>query len=252
MKIKLLLCITILSLLISGCANLMSGAKVTQNLKPVQHTGPRISIAVSEISNHTGVQTEAVTTGTTIQTGSDADRPVRNKTYRDPIGSGMRDQLITALTQTGAFTVNRNKKNARYFLEGAVTEYEPSQASIAGGYGWGQRPMRVSDPTVSSGYVFAQILAEKALGGFGKQDHIAMNIHLVDRRNDIIVASTTVEAKPKDMGAALNLLFGGRSRMIDVGGQMKTPMQKAIRACMSKVAVWTANTVQSFNTAKSE
>jgi curli biogenesis system outer membrane secretion channel CsgG len=78
-----------------------------------------------------------------------------------------------------------------------------------------------------------------------QQDHIAMNIHLVDLNTNGIIASTTIEATPKDLGAAMNLLFGGRSRIADVGGQMKTPMQKAIRACMTKAAVWAANTVAS-------
>lgn len=225
----------------------MTGARVNPGIKPVHYTGPRVSIAVSEINNQTGVHTESVTTGTTIQTGSDADRPVRNTMHRDPIGNGMRDQLITALTQTGAFTVSRNIYDAQYVIEGSVNEYEPSQASIAGGYGWGRRAItRPSDPTVSSGYVFAQILAENALGGFGKQDHIAMSIHLIDRRRDVVVASTTVEATPKDLGFANNLLFGNGEKMVDVGGQMKTPMQKAIRACMAEAAIWAANTVQSM------
>lgn len=70
-----------------------------------------------------------------------------------------------------------------------------------------------------------------------EQDHIAMNIHLVDLGTNAIIASTTVEATPKDLGAAMNLLLGGGSRIADVGGQMKTPMQKAIRACMTKAAV---------------
>lgn len=250
MKANLFSCVTSLIVMsfAYGCVPTMTGARVAPGIKPVHYVGPRVSIAVSDINNRTGVHTEAVTTGTTIQTGAANDRPVRNEMYRDPIGSGMRDQLITALTQTGAFTVSRNIQNAQYVIEGAITEYEPSQASIAGGYGWGRNPIRrPSDPTVSSGYVFAQILAENALGGFGKQDYVAMSIHLVDRRRDVVVASTTVEATPKDLGFANNLLFGGGQReIVDVGGQMKTPMQKAIRACMTEAAVWAANTVQSI------
>ena len=166
----------------------------------------------------------------------------------------MRDQLITALVHTGAFSVMRstetgvtdsNAPAAHYLIEGAVTEYEPSQASVAGGYGWGitnPRP-RISDPTVSPGSVFSQVLAPNAIGGLFKQDHIAMNIHLVDLKTNVIVDSATIEAAPRDLGAALNLLPGGNS-VVDFGGQMQTPMQKAIRACMVKAAVWAANTVE--------
>jgi len=122
-----------LALSFSGCIEFMTGAKVSQSVsQPIEYTGPKVSIAVNEIANRTGVQTEVIKTGTTIQTGAASAAPVKNVTVRDPIGSGMKDQLITALTQTGVFSVSTGKGSARYMLEGAVTEYEPSQASIAG------------------------------------------------------------------------------------------------------------------------
>jgi curli biogenesis system outer membrane secretion channel CsgG len=217
-------------------------------VQPINYTGPRQSIAVGEIENRTGVQTEVIQTGTTIQTGADAAGPVRNVTVRNPIGSGMRDQLITALTQTGVFNVSSDTYSARYVLRGAVTEYEPSQASIAGGYGWGRSTRRTaSDPTIGGGNLFVQVLMDNAMAGFAEQDHIAMNIHLVDTMSNAIVASTTVEAKPTDIGAGGNLLFGGMRKFFDGGMQMKTPMQKAIRACMGKTAEWAAQTVVSMN-----
>ncbi len=233
-----------LALFLSGCTGFMTGAKVSQTVsQPVNYTGPKYSIAVSEIANRTGVRTEVTKTGTTIQTGSDAAAPVKNVTVRDPIGSGMRDQLITALTQTGVFRVSPGRRSASYVLQGAVTEYEPSQASVAGGYGWGRSTARASDPTVGAGNLFVQILMEKAIAGFGEQDHIAMNIHLVDTRRNEVVASTTVEASPKDLGAGMNFLFGGMRKFFDGGAQVKTPMQKAIRACMGKAAEWAAQNV---------
>jgi len=91
--------------------------------------------------------------------------------------------------------------------------------------------------------VFVQILMDKAMAGFGEQDHIAMNIHLVDTRKNEIIASTTVEASPKDLGVGMNFLFGNLQKFIDAGAQVKTPMKKAIRACMGKAAEWAAKTV---------
>jgi curli biogenesis system outer membrane secretion channel CsgG len=96
---------------------------------------------------------------------------------------------------------------------------------------------------VGAGNLFVQILMDKAIAGFGEQDHIAMNIHLLDARRNEIVASTTVEASPKDLGVGMNFLFGGLTKFIDGGAQMKTPMQKAIRACMGKAADWAAQTL---------
>ena len=88
----------------------------------------------------------------------------------------------------------------RYLIEGAVTEYEPSQSSIAGGYGWGIKGrVRTSDPTVSAGNVFSQVLSPSEIGGLFKKDHIAMNIHLVEMNTNTIIASTAVEASPKDL-----------------------------------------------------
>jgi curli biogenesis system outer membrane secretion channel CsgG len=78
-----------------------------------------------------------------------------------------------------------------------------------------------------------------------QQDHIAINIHLVDLNANIVVASTTVEATPKDLGTALNLFSGSGGSVADVGAQMKTPIRKAIRACMLKAAVWAANNLGS-------
>jgi curli biogenesis system outer membrane secretion channel CsgG len=232
----------------------MTGSRIVAQPQPVNYSGPKMTVVVAEIVNRTGTKEEVLRTGTTIQTGSAAVPPDKELLSRDPIGFGMRDQLITSLTQTGVFAVIRtngdgqteaNSIPAQYLIEGAVTEYEPSQTSIAGGYGWGvQRRAQTSDPTVSAGNVFSQVLAPSAIGGLFKKDHIAMNIHLVEVNTNTIIASTAVEASPKDLGAATNLLFG-TSRIADVGAQSQTPMHKAIRACMAKAAVWAANVVTS-------
>jgi len=132
-------------------------------------------------------------------------------------------------------------------IEMQITVYEPGQASIARGLGMGicsSRP-RISDPTTSAGNVFTQTPAPNAIDGMFQQDHIAINIHLVDLNANVVVASTKVEATPKDLGIVLNLLSGSRGSIADVGDQMKTTMQNAIRACMVKAAVWAATIIGS-------
>ena len=248
--------------MLTGCAGGLSefasgSPTVSQPVRRIEYTGPRIPVAVGSVANRTGVTEQREGTGTTIQTGAAAAPPDKKLTVRDPIGDGMRDQLITALTQTGVCSVmhradgqsplgNATSSGARYLIEGAVTEYEPSQASAAGGYGWGmQRRAPVSDPTVSSGNVFSQVLAPNAIGGMFEQDHIAINVHLIDVHSGAVVASTRIEAKPKDLGVAMNLLMPGRrtNSMIDGGGQWKTPMQQAIGACMAKAAHWASQEI---------
>lgn len=134
-----------------------------------------------------------------------------------------RDQLITALTRTGVFTVVRTNERtssngaslqgAQYLIEAVLTEYEPSQAHVR------KRNGSILDNIME----FFDV----------KQDRIAMNIHLVVLRTNEIVDSATIEAYPKD--------FEGSSA--GISGNITTPMQKAIRACMDKAGAWAAKTV---------
>ncbi len=79
-----------------------------QTVHQIQSTpwdGPKARVAVMEFTNETGVLQQTSQHSTTIQVVSPAGGPTPVVTVRDPIGSGMRNQLITALMQTGAFIV---------------------------------------------------------------------------------------------------------------------------------------------------
>lgn len=222
----------------------------------IQYTGPKITVAVREILNKTGVYAETERTGTTIQTGA-ANAPAEKKTtIRDPIGTGARDQLITALSQVGVFQVSLNEEQAQYIFFGAITGYDPNEKSAAGGFGWGSTPRpQASDPTVSAGNLFVQVLRPTAAAGFAEQGYVSLNIHLLDR-NGIIVASTILEAHPKAGGGGMNLDLGGLGRsvgmpnlMADAGFQKKTPLQQAVQICMYKAAAWAAEYVVTHHVA---
>ena len=72
-----------------------------------------------------------------------------------------------------------------------------------------------------------------------------MQVHLLDAYNNTVLASTTIEASPKDLGAGGNLnLFG----VVDGGGQYRVPMQEAIRACMEQAAIWAGDVVLNLET----
>ena len=65
-----------------------------------------------------------------------------------------------------------------------------------------------------------------------KQDHVAIDIRVIDTRTGVTVFSASVEGKAKDFGAALGGMFG--STLIGVSGEYRTPTAKAVRACMIK------------------
>jgi len=228
--------------------------------------GPKARVAVMEFTNETGVLQQTSQHSTTIQVVSPAGGPAPVVTVRDPIGSGMRNQLITALMKTGAFIVLERGRGledvvreqdgipgrmreetvpetgaiegAQFLIYGAVTEYEPGQASVAGGIGINPFRGRPSDPTVSPGNVLVQILAATAAGAFAEQAHIVVDIRMVDARTGRVVNSTAVKGTPRDLGGAFGGTFG--RVLLGMGGQYRTPIQKSIRSCTIKAANWIA------------
>ena len=240
-----------------------------QTVHQIQSTpwdGPRARVAVIEFTNETGVLQQTSQHSTTIQVVSPAGGPTPVVTTRDPIGSGMRTQLITALVQTGAFIVLERGRGledvvreqdgipgrmreetlpetgviegAQFLIYGAVTEYEPAQASVAGGIGINPFQGRLSDPTVSPGNVLVQIFAATAAGAFAEQAHIVIDIRMVDARTGRVVNATAIKGTPRDFGGAFGGTFG--RVLVGIGGQYRTPIQKSIRACTIKAANWIA------------
>lgn len=256
-----------------GCAEFMTPTSVTgksggsmASQQAVPYNGPKVRVAVMRFDNKSGAGAEVRHSGTTIQTNAANAREVLNTTYADPIGSGMSDMLVTALGQTGAFIlVERGAlgdvmaeqdlgasgrvrgataaasgqiEGADFLIYGAVTEYLENQASVAGGVG--HNPLRaVSDPTVSAGRIFSQVLAEQAMAAFGSQDHVAIDLRVVDSRTGRIVGTTSIEGKARDLGVAMGGRFG--QTLVDFGGQYQTPIQKAVRACAIKGANYIAD-----------
>jgi len=153
------------------------------------------------------------------------------------IGEGMRDMLTTALFNTNRYIVlereqldtvlaeqdlgasGRIKKGteakigevygADLIITAAITEFEGTKQGVGGG----TRVLGVS------------------LGGGMKKGHVAMDIRIIDANTSQIVAATSVEgdAKSFGLGGATNI---GGSLPIALGGISKTPVEKAIRACI--------------------
>lgn len=216
----------------SGFCGFMQSEKLTSSTPHsleearTQAYGSKPTIAVMEFKN---------------KTGSDASYSIfggRHKTF----GSGMKEQLVTALAQTNAFILverqaikdimaeqdfgasGRVKGNtasaigeiegANYLIYGAITEYQGGQGSLGGGLG----------------SVLGGIVAKM------KQDHVAIDIRIVDSRSGRIINATSVEGKSRDFAAGFGGMFGGV--LGGIGGSYKNPIQKAVRACMIKAVNW--------------
>jgi curli biogenesis system outer membrane secretion channel CsgG len=215
------------------------------------HWSRRPRVAVMEFQNKSGIYHQTQVRRGTVTSG-------------DPLGHGMEEQMVTALTQTGAFIVLERQalgdvmveqdlgqtgrfkrettaeigelEGAEMLIYGAVTEYHPSQASIDAGGG--------IDPI--AGVVGARsvpgavgVLAEKAIAGFFDQDHVALDIRIVDATTGRIVNSTSVEATPRDFGGEIGGVFG--TTLLKGGGSYSTPIQKTVRAAMIKAVNFVAD-----------
>jgi curli biogenesis system outer membrane secretion channel CsgG len=190
-------------------------------------TGPKIPIAVCEFDDATGIQ--PATSGPKAENRKGA---AKARSYQElrvaPNISQMRSRLTSFLAQTNAFRVFDGvdaPSRATWLIRGAVTDYEPSAESIAAGYGreFGDRlpPKRPSKPKVD---------------GSVKQDYVAIQVDLLNVSTGEILASTRIEALPRDTEFALRI---PGIRNPDIHAQLRAPMSKALNACLVKAAVWT-------------
>ncbi|MGR3218410.1 MAG: CsgG/HfaB family protein [Candidatus Anammoxibacter sp.] len=222
---------------ITGFCGIMQSQKLTSSTPHsleearTQAYGSKPTIAVMEFKN---------------KTGSDANYSLFGGVQKT-FGSGMKEQLVTALAQTNAFILverqaikdilseqdfgasGRVKGNtasaigeiegANYLIYGAITEYQGGQGSLGGGLGLGS--------------ILGGIVAKM------KQDHVAIDIRIVDSRSGRILNATSIEGKSRDFAAGFGGMFGGV--LGGIGGSYKNPLQKAVRACMIKAVNWIAD-----------
>ena len=272
MKKRILISSILLSFLFAliGCAELMMPTKVTstspQTVAQSQRessVGPKARVAVMSFENKTGThyqaQVQSSVFGGTIGQG-------------DPIGDGMADQIVTALVQTNRFIVLERQaiqdimkeqelgasgrvkretatqigeiEGAELLIYGAVTEFTAQQAEIGGGVGTqaGSTIGTIMTGGLGGGLVGGIIggIAEKVFSAGMSQDHVAIDIRLVDAKTGRIVNATSVEGKPRDLQAGMGGLFG--ETLIGLSGSYKTPIQKAIRACIINAVNWVGQT----------
>jgi curli biogenesis system outer membrane secretion channel CsgG len=180
----------------------------------------------------------------------------RNRQVRNLLGRGMENQLLTTLRQAGQFMVMdppertvRNKRGktnavridtiegAEFLLSGAITKYLPSQDSLSAGV--------ERDPLLGAFSSDTNATTVEAAGATfaaftpTPEDRVEISLHLIDAKSGRLVSETTIEAVAQDLGSSLEGLFG--PELLNLSGELSTPLQKAVRATNIKAVNWIAD-----------
>jgi curli biogenesis system outer membrane secretion channel CsgG len=107
-------------------------------------------------------------------------------------------------------------KGAALLIVPAVTGWEPGTSGTGGGVGLG-----------TWGFL-------SGLFGAVKKSSMAMDIRIIDTSTSEVVAATRVEGEATDinLGGLAGGIMGGVGLAGALGSYAKTPMEKAIRACI--------------------
>jgi curli biogenesis system outer membrane secretion channel CsgG len=184
-----------------------------------------------------------------------ADFEVKAAKATDEIGSGLREMLITASTNSNRFNVverqvleavmkeqelsasgatdqatqiERSKiKTPDLIITATVTEFEPEASGGRAGVGGGGG--------VGSGALGAM------LGGASNKAHLALEVRVTDTSTSEVLAATPVEGQASDISGAIMAGFLGAW---DLGSGLSayanTPMEKAIRICIIEAVKYIA------------
>jgi len=223
---------------IAGCASITQPTAQVDNtagappLPP--YSGPKVRIAV-------------------------ADFDVKAAKAGGEIGSGLREMLVTALINSGRFSVlerqvlnavmqeqelsasgaaqtgaggpQRGKiKTADLVITAAVTEFEPQASGGSAGIGGG-------------GGVGSGILGG-LLGAALNKAHMALDIRIVDTSTSEVLAATRVQGQATDVaGGFMTGFMGGWGLGGGLSVYANTPMEKAIRVCIIEAVRYISQTI---------
>ncbi len=238
MKRKILSIVTITVIfLLYGCVTTGTKTTVTagqdgpsiSEARAEAYNGPKARIAVAQFKNKAGNQ---------------------GGWWNPQIGSGMADQLVTALFNSNRFIVlerqtlgdvlaeqdlgaaGRIKKGteaaigeiegAELLVVAAVTEFDGAASGTQGGIGGGA-------------FGGAGAIIGAVTGGFRKA-HMAIDLRIIDARTSRILAATSVEGESTDvnLGGAVGGFFGGGALGGALSGWKNTPKEKALRQVINK------------------
>ena len=172
------------------------------------------------------------------------------------LGRGMEGQLVSALRQTGQFSVFepqektvRNRKGEQittqvgsheepeFFVSGSVLAYRVSQASIAAGVA-ADPLLGIADTsrggvrTTAAERIFANLSPSDS-------DQVEMALYLFDGKTGWLIGETRIIASPQDLSPALDGMFSADLLRAVVAPE--PPTQRAVRAGVIKAVNWIAD-----------
>jgi curli biogenesis system outer membrane secretion channel CsgG len=232
-KSQKLLLSTLLATSLGACQSTSTNVTSGQNSPDInevakqQYNGPKARIAVARFT----------------------DKSNNASWWRKEIGTGMADQLTTALVTTNRFIVlERQALNAVLSEQDLATSGRVSASSGAAfGEIEGAEIIVVaavtefdddnSGASVGGSGFMGDVLSSVSAGFSGS--HMAIDLRLIDTRTSRILAATSVEGGSKDFdltGAATN--FGGALVGGSISGWSDTPKEKALREVIIKAVAF--------------
>jgi|GEM_PF-4487096 len=187
-------------------------------------------------------------------------------------GNGVRAQLVSALEQTGHFTIVNNTGPqevlqrraltptgeisermkdrlgslgyAELLVAGALTTYQLSKETKNAGIG---ADLLFREPQARE--IALDGIVETAKKVFGNlkstgPDRVALELWLFDAKTGKRLASTTIEGTPNDSGDTIGGLFGPKLATVTI--ETATPMQRALRGVAIRATNWVADTHAAF------
>ena len=234
--------------IIGICGFLLMGASVCYAfLQPTAHVdnnagasslppyaGPKARVAVADFDVKAAQAGGSIGTGlremlVTALTNSNRFRVVE----RQVLNAVMQEQELAAsgAAQAGAGGAERGKiKTADLIITAAVTEFEPNAKGGAAGIGGGGG--------VGHGFLGGGI------GGALHKAHMAMDIRIIDSSTSEILTSTRVQGEATDVGGGIGIGFMGSWGLgAGLSGYANTPMEKAIRVCIVEAVNYLSQTI---------
>lgn len=213
---------------LSACENMT----VLDNPLQSNYSGPKFTIQVGKFPNQTGTN-NIVSITKTIAFGNPRNSSEVQMT-RNIFGTGLANQMQTALVQTRVFNVVANGAS-RYALSGAITEYKPDKSVFT----INRKPTAPSTSTNPFDAILGDL--KKTMDNVRiKNTHVAMTVNLHDKRTGYIIDSVTIEGNSG--GLTLDGKTKGGKR--EVTAAIKASLQKALRDGSTKAARWAANVVR--------
>jgi len=188
-----------------------------------------------------------------------ADFEVKASKATGEIGSGLREMLVTALVNSNRFSVVERQKLGAVKQEQELAASGASQSDSAGPQ---KGKIKTADLIVTASVTEFEPHASGGRAGVGggggsgsgvwggllgaalNKAHMALEIRIVDTSTSEVLAATRVQGQASDIaGGGRGGFFGSWGLGAGLSAYANSPMEKAIRVCISEAARYVSQTI---------